>query len=171
MRREPDLLRLGKWFGAKVAKEYGVELGDVAIETEVGAPRGHGTARWDPSGVRVDRHAGDPWRRGRLDVLLKGHDDGRPFEVVLEVKNTGWDAVAGRRVSPTLGRHRRQVWGYLEPKLERVDAGEVAWVQAALVYPHRPSRPGLREQIEASLGDYSITVLWYEDLERELAGG
>lgn len=104
-----------------------------------------------------------------MDILLTGRARGLIFEVVIEVKNTDWDAMAAARVAPNLARHRRQIWGYLEPRLERVDMGELARVLAALVYPRRPLRPARLEQVEASLGSYGITALWYEDLHGELA--
>ena len=72
-----------------------------------------------------------------------------PAIVVLEVKNTRWQRQAERNLRRNLNRHGRQVWRYLEPFVHRVDAGEIAWVQGALVYPERPesARAALVERI------------------------
>lgn len=70
-------------------------------------------------------------------------------------------------VRPNVLRHAAQVWRYLDALLPHVDAGRVAWLQAALVYPRRPSDPGRRECIETILDERGISVLWYDDL----AGG
>jgi hypothetical protein len=46
-----------------------------------------------------------------------------------------------------------------------LDVGALAGVQAALVYPRRPSLPGRVEQVEGLLGAQGISVLFYEELE------
>jgi hypothetical protein len=144
-RLEPDLLRIGKAFGVRVAAEYPEGMVD-------------GTARPE---VHVKLLGG---RRGRIDLLLQVEDARRPLLVVMEVKNTDWDARAPRRVLPNLARHARQVWGYLDAYVPRLEAGELAGLQAALVYPRRPSHPGRAELVEETLGAYGISVLFYDEL-------
>jgi hypothetical protein len=144
-RFEPDPLRMGKAFGTRVAVEYPEGMVD-------------GTARPE---VRVTLTSG---RRGRVDLLLRAEEEGRPLLVVVEVKSTDWDARAPHRVLPNLSRHARQVWGYLDAYMPRVDAGELAGLQAALVYPRRPSHPGRAELIEETLGSQGISVLFYDEL-------
>jgi hypothetical protein len=85
----------------------------------------------------------------------------------VEVKSTDWDARAPHRVRPNLARHARQVWRYLDALLPRLDTGELAGVQAALVYPRRPLHPGRAEAIEQALERQGISVLFYEELEND----
>ncbi len=94
-RFEPDILRIGKAFGQHVAIEYPKGMIDGSAATEV----------WVPAVRR---------RYGRIDLLIEADDSGRPLLVVVEVKNTDWDARALDRVMPNLSRHARQVWNYLE---------------------------------------------------------
>jgi hypothetical protein len=65
-----------------------------------------------------------------------------------------------------LNRDARQAWRYLEPLVDRVDAGEIAWVQGALVYSERPE-PDRTVLTEAILGEgetdgdgWGLSVLW-----------
>ena len=147
-RFEPDPLRIGKAFGRLVASDYpkGMAQGSAQPEATVTVPTG---------------------RRGRIDLLLETDDGGRPLLVIVEVKSTDWDARAPHRVAPNLARHARQVWRYLDALLPRLDTGELAGVQAALVYPRRPSHPGRAEAIEQAVERQGITVLFYEELESE----
>lgn len=94
-------------------------------------------------------------RPGRSDLLLFAEDD---LVVIVEVKDTDWDILAGRGTwRQNLLRHCRQVWQYLEGELKpehvagprrRIDE---LWRQAALIYPRRPTTPGLDADIEAVL--------------------
>lgn len=164
--REPDVLRIGREFGRLVAVEYPAPLVDVRVGREVTVPRGTGHARWLAGGTRLDpAGALPPSRKGRIDVLLEFDDEesGKPFVVVVEAKATDWDACRNDRIRVNVGRHMRQVWSYVEPLLRRVDEGELAWIQAALVYPRLPSPP-VREQLEELAGANGITILWYDQL-------
>jgi hypothetical protein len=109
--------------------------------------------------------AGGGRRAGRIDLLLVVDDQGRTLLVVVEVKNTDWDARAAHRLWPNLARHARQVWRYLDSLQPGLEMGELAGVQAALVYPRRPSIPGRAELVEGVLGEQGISVLFYEELE------
>jgi hypothetical protein len=92
-------------------------------------------------------------------------DQGRPLLVAVEVKNTDWDARAAHRLRPNLARHARQVWRYIDSLLPALETGELDGVQAALVYPRRPSLPGRAQLVEGVLGEQGISVLFYEELE------
>ncbi|HYT90651.1 MAG TPA: hypothetical protein VEL76_18230 [Gemmataceae bacterium] len=144
-RFEPDVLRIGKAFGRLVATEYPKGMVDGTAAPEVPVPA-------------VRR------RYGRIDLLIDVDDSGRPLLVVIEVKNTDWDARADHRVMPNLSRHARQVWNYLDALMPCVDAGELAGLQAALVYPRRPSYPGRAEFIEETLDSQGISVVFYDEL-------
>ena len=163
---EPDILRLGKAFGVQVQTEYLPDARDVSGRAEVTTKTGSGQARWLETGEKVESPTARRMRAGRMDLLLEGVDDDSelPFLVVLEIKNTDWDRQADRRVRVNVGSHRRQVWRYLEPLVSRVDRGEVAWVQAALVYPRRPQTARRAAEIEALLDQWGVTVLWYDEL-------
>lgn len=99
-------------------------------------------------------------------MLIEYEDrDGLTASVIIEIKNTVWDQVRPHRVGPNLGRHRRQVWGYLEPLILRADAREVAFPQAFIVYPRRPERADLAGEIETYLTDgYGIVVTYADEL-------
>jgi hypothetical protein len=165
--REPDVLRIGRVFGAVVAAEYPANVRDARAEPERYVQRGSGRARWLPNGIRAEPSDARLGRSGRVDLLLELLDEasGLPFLVLLEVKATDWDRQAERRVRPNLARHARQVWSYLEPLTEHLDRGELAWLQAALVYPRKPKSRGRAEYIEDELGQHGITVLWYDELD------
>jgi hypothetical protein len=145
-RLEPDPLRIGKAFGRRVAREYpkGMAQGNSQVEVTVTVA---------------------PGRRGRIDLLLETDDGGRPLLVIVEVKATDWDARAPPRIWPNLARHARQVWQYLHALLPRLDTGELAGVQAALVYPRRPSHPGRTVAIEQALERQGISVPFYQELD------
>ena len=163
---EPDVLRLGKAFGIEVQAEYPARTRDVRTRAEQQVERGSGRAVWTEGGSKSEPRGARLGRRGRIDLLLEGLDEesGLPFQVVLEIKRTDWDRQAAGRVVPNVARHRLQVWSYLEPVLERLDNGELAWVQAALVYPRRPRKTGRAADIEQRLGEHGISVLWYDEL-------
>ena len=57
------------------------------------------------------------------------------------------------------------MWSYLDPLVDRIESGEVSWLQAALVYPARPPQAGRTEFIEEVLGEHGISVVWWEDLD------
>lgn len=145
-RPEPELLRICKAFGKLVAIQYptGMAEGTAQAEKPVTVTGG---------------------RAGRIDLLLVIDDQGRPLLVVVEVKNTDWDAHAAHRLRPNLARHARQVWRYIDSLLPALETGELAGVQAALVYPRRPSLPGRAKLVEGVLGEQGISVLFYEELE------
>jgi hypothetical protein len=50
-----------------------------------------------------------------------------------------------RRLRPNLARHAHQVRRYLDSLLPELETGELAGVQAALMYPRRPSLLGRYE--------------------------
>jgi len=176
---EPDILRLGKKFGDVVAIEYSCGLPEAGLPEEP-AERGSGRVRWTHDGerwVRTD-YGRPPARRGRTDLRLELRDDdsGLPVIVVLEVKNTRWEKQTARNMRRNLNRHARQVWRYLEPLVDRVDAGEIAWVQGALVYPERPE-PDRAALIEGILGEgetdgegWGLSVLWWTDFAADGRG-
>ena len=169
---EPDILRLGKQFGEIVAIEYSRGLREAGPPEEP-AERGSGRVRWTHHGDRWLRtdHGRLPRRRGRTDLRIELRDDesGLPAVVVLEVKNTDWRTQTTKNMRRNLNRHGRQVWRYLEPLVDLVDVGKVAWVQGALVYPERPE-PKRAALIETILGQgerdgegWGLTVLWWSD--------
>lgn len=173
---EPEILRLGKLFGRVVAVEYTDGMADARPGVEVPVARGSGHVRWRNEGGVISRiDQGTPSTRpGRVDILIELEDDsGLPAFVVVETKRTDWSRQRADRVRPNARRHARQVWQYLEPLVDRVDRGEIACVQAALLYPRRPAADRTR-LLEHVLGSgevpgegYGITVVWWEDIARK----
>jgi hypothetical protein len=169
---EPHILRLGKQFGEAVAIGYSDGLREVGPPEEP-TERGSGRVRWTRHGDKVLRtdHGRPPRRRGRTDlrVELRDEDSDLPAVVVLEVKNTDWRKQTTKNMRRNLNRHARQVWRYLEPLVDRVDLGQIAWVQGALVYPKRPEadRAALIETIlgqgERDGEGWGLTVMWWSD--------
>ena len=145
MTDEPIILKLGRRFGIDVARDYPVGWQDMASNTEV-------TTRFRQ-------------RSGRIDLLLQGDEDGRPFPLIIEVKNTDWDRMAAHRVRPNVLRHARQVSRYLEPYFERLDAGELAGLQAGIIYRSRPAITDRGDLIEGTLSEFGIMLLFYDELE------
>jgi hypothetical protein len=88
-----------------------------AKRSAAGRHAGRGTARPEAP-IAVARG-----RAGRIDLLLAVDDHGRPLLVVVEVKNTDWDARAAHRLRPNLARHARQVWRYIDSLMPEVEAG------------------------------------------------
>jgi hypothetical protein len=144
--REPDLLRIGKVFGRMVITRYPTGMAQGTAQAEAPVAVAGGCA-------------------GRIDLLLVVDDHGRPLLVVVEVKNTDWDARAAHRLRPNLARHAHQVRRYLDSLLPELETCELAGVQAALVYPRRPSLLGRAELVEGLLGEQGISVLFYKELE------
>jgi len=175
--REPQLLRLGKQFETSFRGGY---LGEgsfgesVEIQIHAAVVMSRGTARWQVVDYVASGSdsltASIPMpiipivicRIGFVDLLILYVDaDGLNSHVVVEVKNTDWDRCS--KVISLAARHRRQIWGYLEPLVYRADMREIGYPQAFVVYPRRPT--GDRgEQLETYFGEYGVIVTYAEDL-------
>ena len=94
-------------------------------------------------------------------------DDGAQCHVVVEIKNTDWNAIPRSRVVRTLGTQRRQVYGYLEPLEYRARRNEIGRLQAILVYPTRPENAEKDQSILSYLSDYSIQFEYTDELLQE----
>ncbi len=99
-------------------------------------------------------------RPGRMDWF--GAIADTPGAVVIEIKNTDWDAMASHRVAPNARRHARQLWRYLDSP-EVAPKTDEEFAQLFIEYPRAPSTPGRREQVEAILNDNWITVVWVDE--------
>lgn len=80
--------------------------------------------------------------------------------VVVEIKSTDWDRIRPPSRRGLIGRHRRQVWKYIN---EFLGSGEVD-VVAGIIYPQPPTDPNVRSEIEECHGDYGLQVVWYDEL-------
>ncbi len=94
-------------------------------------------------------------KRGRVDIKLSLKEDGSV--VIVEIKATNWDNLKEHRIRPTVLRHSRQIWRYIEAHLTPLD------VIPALVYPAPPVTSGRKEQIEEILNERGIQVVWREE--------
>lgn len=92
---------------------------------------------------------------GRVDIKLQLEEDGSV--VIVEIKATNWDNLKEHRIRPTVLRHSRQIWRYIEAHLTPLD------VTPALVYPAPPVTSGRKEQIEEILNERGIQVVWREE--------
>lgn len=107
---------------------------------------------------------------GRADIFLVVNERYR-YAGLSEVKNTDWEAVAGRGTLPRMvARHARQLWSYLNGTVElrredgsrkRLRIREID-CSAAMVYPRAPEA-SVRQQVEDGLGAYGITVIWLDE--------
>lgn len=162
-----DLLVLGRAFERFFVDAYGIpDDADLQMRVQVPILKSLGSARWEPP-TRPITITG----LGFVDVLMCYDDSGLRAHVIVEVKNTAWDLIAPSRLGRLLGRHRRQVWGYLEPLLLRVDAAQLAGPQAFTVYPQCPTRPGLAELVQNELENYGIVPVYADELLDTAAAG
>ena len=102
---------------------------------------------------------------GSVDLMVfYVDDDGAQCHVVVEIKNTDWNAIPRSRVVRTLGTQRRQVYGYLEPLEYRARRNEIGRPQAILVYPTRPENAEKDQSILSYLSDYGIQFEYTDEL-------
>lgn len=145
------------------------------MRTQVRVVKTRGSATWaaltkNDKERSQDNHPQKPLRPavftgfGYIDILICWNDNGLRSHVIGEVKNTNWDLRKPTAVVPLLGRHRRQVWGYLEPMLFRVEAAELVALQGSLIYPSRPTSPGLSDEIAGYLLEYGLTAEYADEL-------
>jgi hypothetical protein len=101
--------------------------------------------------------------RRRVDLLVFPQTAGEVTAVVVEIKNSDWDAFPVDRVRPNLRRHIRQLQEYLDHYVEylrhppdrtgdhaHLGGIPLAWdsVIGVLLYPKRPSDPARGKLIE-----------------------
>jgi hypothetical protein len=99
-------------------------------------------------------------RYGRVDIFIdKTHD----FVTIVEIKSTDWDHIAIGNRTRLLATHRRQVLRYIDKYVD----GDGIGVCAGIIYPRRPEAHGLAAQIEQSLNDYGLQVVWYDHSSRD----
>jgi hypothetical protein len=93
--------------------------------------------------------------RGRIDILIK-EDDGSYS--IIEVKATDWDVMREHRVRPNILRHARQVMKYVNPYWENgLD------VCPGVIYPRPPHSMDRKLQVEETLAEQSIQVVWFSE--------
>jgi len=103
-------------------------------------------------------------RRGRIDILVTASDNLGTGLVIVEIKNTNWNATPEHRVPINLRRHVGQVWEYLDPLLDRVEAGEWSFVQGALLYPKRPADPERAALLDVMADKRGIAIVYDEEM-------
>ncbi len=116
----------------------------------------------------------DSGKRGRVDLVIQKDGD-IDYIVIIETKWTDWDRLARRgTVDRNLVRHINQVWSYLDGWIRFERNGTSAEVQlqdvertTALVYPWRPRTAGLSSRIEDALGEWGISVVWFDEAPPE----
>jgi predicted RNase H-like nuclease len=117
-------------------------------------------------------------RNGRVDLLVLPQGEER-MAVVVEIKSTPWDELAGHRIRPNLREHIRQLQRYLDvyiaglankseptPAAEQ-DGATPAWdsVSGVLLYPKRPADRAVAERIESIAGREALMVVWYDEAD------
>jgi hypothetical protein len=119
--------------------------------------------------------------RRRVDLLVLPEMAGEVTAVVVEIKNTDWDAFAADRVRPNLQRHLRQLQDYLDHYVDHIrrpqdstrettdgrDTEPLTWdtVIGVLLYPRRPSDPARATLIEDVALEQALTVIWYDEAD------
>ena len=95
--------------------------------------------------------------RGRIDILIEEIDGSYS---IIEVKATDWEAMAEHRVRPNILRHARQVMKYVYPYWEKgID------VCPGIIYPRPPRSVDRKLQVEETLAEQSIQVVWFSERE------
>lgn len=140
-RAQPACFRRGKRFEAEVVADWLATSKDGTLDIESVLPF---------TGPRRRRRR----VRGRMDILV---EDMGNMVAVIEIKATDWDRV--KYVTPLLGRHRRQVWKYVD---EFVDGRDMT-VCPGIIYPNPPSKKELREWVEEYLIEWGIQVQWFRE--------
>jgi hypothetical protein len=115
--------------------------------------------------------------RRRVDLLVLPRKADEHVVVVVEVKNTEWDAFRADRVRPNLRRHIRQLQEYLDYYVDQLRTSpqgpadrtgdgdthlEFDSVIGVLLYPTRPACARLIDSIAL---DRSLTVVWYDETD------
>lgn len=107
--------------------------------------------------------------RRRVDLLVVPVMGGEKAAVVVEIKNTDWDALRAERVRPNLRRHLRQLQEYLDPYVDQLGAGDGVdrWdaVIGILLYPKPPTDGARQQLIEQLCLAEAITVAWYDEAD------
>ncbi len=107
---------------------------------------------------QIQFEANTQWKskRGRIDIQI---DDADGFVTIVEIKATDWDSLKPHRIRPTVLRHARQVWRYVN---DFVDAQNTE-VCPSIVYEYEPRSREFREAIEQELNVRGIQVVWRKE--------
>lgn len=115
-----------------------------------------------------------------MDLLILPEIAGEVTVVVVEVKNSEWDAFRADRVKPNLRRHIHQLQDYLDHYVDQIRTGSdqstdlfanagqsAAWdaVIGVLLYPRRPHDPDRARLIEGLALEQALTVVWYDETD------
>lgn len=108
-------------------------------------------------------------RTGRVDLFVIPQLDER-MAVVVEIKNTDWDALDEHRVRPNIRRHIRQLQNYLDTLAEGLDTGLAdetlpIWdsIDGALLYPARPVKNGRAQLVETLSEDEALMIVFFDE--------
>jgi hypothetical protein len=107
-------------------------------------------------------------RNGRVDLLVLP-SSGEVAAVIVEIKSTDWDTLAGHRVRPNLRSHVRQLQRYLDTFVEdlrqdgRAATGRWDSVSGVLLYPRRPADPARLQLVEEVATREALMVVWYDE--------
>jgi hypothetical protein len=114
--------------------------------------------------------------RRRVDLLVLPRLRGEAMAVVVEIKNTDWDAIRGDRVRRNVRRHLRQLQEYLDHYTDHLGAwshgddtavggaNALKWdsVVGVLLYPKQPNDTVRAKLVEEICGAEAIMVVWYD---------
>jgi hypothetical protein len=103
-------------------------------------------------------------KTGRVDLLVLPVEPARTA-VVVEVKNTDWDALAPHRVRPNLRAHIRQLQGYLDPLVDEMEHGAWDAVAGVLLYPRKPIDASRAEVVETVADALALMVVWHDQTD------
>jgi predicted RNase H-like nuclease len=117
-------------------------------------------------------------RNGRVDLLVLPQGEER-MAVVVEIKSTPWDELAGHRIRPNLRDHIRQLQRYLDVYIADLanksgptlttdqDGATPAWdsVSGVLLYPKRPADRAVGGLVESTADREALMVVWYDEAD------
>jgi hypothetical protein len=124
-----------------------------------------------PAGVDPPALPGLVIREGtpRSHLQTRSTTSSHTSAVIVEIKSTDWDTLAGHRVRPNLRSHVRQLQRYLDTFVEdlrqdgRAATGRWDSVSGVLLYPRRPADPARLQLVEEVATREALMVVWYDE--------
>lgn len=133
--KEPKRLRRGKEFHKRIQKEW-LNTAEGKIMPEKSTTKLSG-------------------RKGRMDIFVEVDEK---LNALVEIKASDWDAMTLTAVRRNVKRQARQIWDYIESRLEMGDE-----VSPGIIFPKRPKDPKRLNFIEQLFEEEGIPIVWKDE--------